>query len=125
MNCVPKASIKSLTVGDILAGQDGNKYIVCKKGKILYWEPYDIEVSGAPSFSPEYYPLYEPTEGTDGRMYRAEFVDDEKEWVLVPSPPSFSPEYYPLYEPTEGYDGRMYWVEFVDDEKKWVLMPNQ
>lgn len=45
MDLVPKASIKSLTLGDVLTGQDGNKYVVCKKGDILYWEPYITDVS--------------------------------------------------------------------------------
>lgn len=40
MDQVPKISIKCLCLGDVLKGQDGNKYIVCEKAKVLYWEPY-------------------------------------------------------------------------------------
>ena len=41
MDQVPKVSIKSLCVGDVLSGQDGNKYVVCKNANVLYWEPYE------------------------------------------------------------------------------------
>ena len=41
MDLVPKASIKSLCIGDVLSGQDGNKYVVCKNANVLYWEPYE------------------------------------------------------------------------------------
>ena len=39
MDLVPKTSIKSLSIGDMLTGQDGNKYVVCKKANVLYWKP--------------------------------------------------------------------------------------
>ena len=40
MDLVPKSSIKSLCLGDVLTGQDGNKYIVCDEGGIMYWKPH-------------------------------------------------------------------------------------
>ena len=40
MNRIPLAPIEFLGVGDVVSGQDGNKYIVCEKVSILYWEPY-------------------------------------------------------------------------------------
>lgn len=45
MNRTPLAPIEFLGVGDILSGQDGNKYVVCKKADIPYWEPYTTNVS--------------------------------------------------------------------------------
>jgi len=45
MDLVPKISIKSLTVGDVLTGQDGNKYMVCEEAGILYWKPYVSSVT--------------------------------------------------------------------------------
>ena len=45
MECIPKCPIKSLSVGDVLKGQDGKKYIVCKKVDTMYWEPYLENVS--------------------------------------------------------------------------------
>ena len=41
MDFVPKCPITALTVGDVLKGQDGKKYIVCKKANTMYWEPYE------------------------------------------------------------------------------------
>ena len=42
MDLVPKVSIKSLSIGDMLTGQDGNKYVVCKtNNNVLYWEPVE------------------------------------------------------------------------------------
>ena len=50
MNRIPLAPIEFLGVGDIVSGQDGNKYVVCEKLSILYWEPYSTDVSAvAPS----------------------------------------------------------------------------
>ena len=40
MNRIPLAPIEFLGVGDVVSGQDGNKYVVCEKVSILYWEPY-------------------------------------------------------------------------------------
>jgi hypothetical protein len=40
MNRIPLAPIELLGVGDVVSGQDGNKYVVCEKVSILYWEPY-------------------------------------------------------------------------------------
>lgn len=48
MNRTPLAPIEFLGVGDILSGQDGNKYVVCKKGNILYWEPYTVASPSKP-----------------------------------------------------------------------------
>ena len=42
MDLVPKTPIKSLSIGDMLTGQDGNKYVVCKtNNNVLYWEPVE------------------------------------------------------------------------------------
>ena len=41
MDLLPKCPITSCSLGDILTGQDGNKYIVCKKANTMYWEPYE------------------------------------------------------------------------------------
>jgi hypothetical protein len=40
MDLVPKSSIKSFCLGDVLTGQDGNKYIVCDEAGIMYWKPH-------------------------------------------------------------------------------------
>ena len=40
MNISRKISIKSLNLGDVLHGQDGNTYVVCEKGNVLSLEPY-------------------------------------------------------------------------------------
>ena len=39
MNRIPLAPIDFIAVGDLLTGQDGNKYVVCDEGGILYWKP--------------------------------------------------------------------------------------
>ena len=45
MDLVPKSSIKSFCLGDVLTGQDGNKYIVCDEAGIMYWKPHVAGVS--------------------------------------------------------------------------------
>lgn len=40
MNSIPLVSFELLSVGDIVKGQDENKYIYCRKANISYWEPY-------------------------------------------------------------------------------------
>ena len=39
MNRIPLAPIDFIAVGDMLTGQDGNKYVVCDEGGVLYWKP--------------------------------------------------------------------------------------
>ena len=39
MNRIPLADIVNIAVGDMLTGQDGNKYIVCDEAGVTYWKP--------------------------------------------------------------------------------------
>lgn len=45
MNTFPNVSFEALSVGDVIRGQDGNKYVVCKKSNIFYWEPYVANIT--------------------------------------------------------------------------------
>lgn len=40
MNSIPVTPFETVATGDILTGQDGNKYVVCKEGNISFWKPY-------------------------------------------------------------------------------------
>ena len=42
MNRIPLADIVNIAVGDMLTGQDGNKYIVCDEAGVTYWKPIVI-----------------------------------------------------------------------------------
>lgn len=39
MNRIPLADIVNIAVGDMLTGQDGNKYVVCDEAGVTYWKP--------------------------------------------------------------------------------------
>lgn len=49
MDLMPTCPITSCSIGDVLKGQDGKKYIVCKKANTMYWEPYEEMPCGSSS----------------------------------------------------------------------------
>ena len=53
MEFMPTCPIMSCSIGDVLKGQDGKKYIVCKKANITYWEPYEETSSASSSNTPQ------------------------------------------------------------------------
>jgi hypothetical protein len=92
-------------------------------------------MSGVPSFSAEYYPLYEPVTGCDGRLYWSAFVDGEKDWVLVPNqktqrtrqrkknsgPPSISANCYNVGDIVDGTGGHQYIVVEENGENTYEI----
>ena len=57
MDAIPKVSFKTLTIGDVIKGQDGNKYVVSEEANILYWKPYvenasNVDATPAPTPRP-------------------------------------------------------------------------
>jgi hypothetical protein len=66
MDLVPKFSIKSLCIGDVMTGQDGNKYIVCDEAGIMYWKPHVAGVTNVTNvnvtnvFAPSTKPTHAP-----------------------------------------------------------------
>lgn len=62
MDLIPKVSIRSLSIGDILTGQDGNKYIVCKEANIMYWKPHVVNTTNDTTVMVAKQPKMTPTQ---------------------------------------------------------------
>ena len=70
MDLVPKSSIKSLCLGDVLTGQDGNKYIVCDEAGIMYWKPHVAGVSNVTNVTVQVVAPTKPTPTTSSKTIK-------------------------------------------------------
>lgn len=114
MDLVPKSYIKFLCIGDVLTGQDGNKYIVCDEAGILYWKPHVTSVSNV---------VVAPTKPKKAKKYywknndkkpRYEYDDCEKFFGMSKAlMPDVSPDNYPAgYVWTTEFRNISYLVDF-------------
>ena len=107
MDLVPKASIKCLSLGDVLTGQDGNKYIVCDEGGIIYWKPHVTSVASVQVITPT-----KPIKEVKEKYYWKD--NDKKPCYDGPSRYEMEESLKPKVSPTKFPAGYVWTTKFSD-----------
>ena len=94
MDLVPKSSIKSFCLGDVLTGQDGNKYIVCDEAGIMYWKPHVAGVSNVTNVTVQVVAPTKPTPTTHAKpIKKVKEVKEKYYWKDNEKKPKYDGDY--------------------------------
>ena len=125
MDLVPKSSIKSFCLGDVLTGQDGNKYIVCDEAGIMYWKPHVAGVTNVTNVTVQVVAPSTKTTPTPSKpIKKVKEVKEKYYWKDNEKKPRYEGDYHmmcemskslkPKVSPTKFPAGYVWTTKFSD-----------